>query len=117
MLFDYLKSILVNKNDKLPLDEYVPFMITRWLSFTSTGATNALNFTVNQLGNLDKDIHYKILLQIFPKAKSFKTPKYIKKAKKEKDTTSEDIQKLANYMEVSSREIKLMLAIQNSITK
>jgi len=116
MLFEYLKAILVNKNDLLQLDAYYPFLINRWLSFSSTGATKALNCTVNQLGNLDKEIHYKLLLQLFPKAKTFICPKYIKKAKKDKEKEEiKDLEKLAKYMEVSTREVRLMIEQKNNL--
>jgi len=117
MIFEYLKAILVNKNDKLQLDAYYPFLISRWLSFSSTGATKALNCTVNQLGNLDKEVHYKLLLQIFPKQKYFSKINYIKKVKKEEkdDAEIKDLEKLAKYMEVSTREVRLMLSLKNNL--
>jgi len=117
MLFEYLKAILVNKNDLLQLDAYFPFLITRWLSFSSLGATKVLNCTVNQLGGLDKETHYKLLLMLFPKQKYFNKINYVKKVKKEENKEIEDLEKLAKYMEVSTREVRLMLELKKTIDK
>ena len=60
MLFDYLKAITVNKDSNLPLDEYSPFLMNRWISFMSPSISNLINDTLNQLGNIDKDF-FKII--------------------------------------------------------
>jgi len=117
MLFEYLKAILVNKNDKLPLDEYVPFLINRWISFSSNPGTVAINDTVNQLGSaITKEQHFKLLLTIFPKMKYMSRVKYIKKVKKE--TTEEDVRiaMLSRTLEISKKEVKQLLAFTEATT-
>ena len=80
-IFDYLGDILVKKKGDLPIEEYVPFMINRWLSFSSSSACQAINESVNSFGNLDKNIHYKLLISAFPKHKFLPRISYIKKIK------------------------------------
>jgi len=106
VLFDYLRSITVTKEKDLPLDEYIPFLITRWLSFGASGITPALNETVNSLGNLDKDKHYKLLLTLYPAQKKQPRFNYIKKKKQTTDSDEEkQIAMIARSLELSTREI------------
>jgi len=107
VLFVYLKSIVCTKVSNQPLDEYVPFLITRWLSFGLPESTTALNETVNSLGNIPKNIHYKLLISLFPKLPHFIKFNYIKR--KQTNTEKEDEQRIkliANNLELSTREIK-----------
>ena len=108
MLFDYLKAITVNKDPNLPLDEYSQFLMNRWISFMSPSISNLINNTLNQLGNIDKDIHYKLMLSMIPKSKYFKKISYIKKGKKLEEDDIEYIEKYATYNEISTREVKTM---------
>jgi hypothetical protein len=112
MLFDYLKDILLFKKGTLPLGDYVPFLINRWLSFGIPKATIALNDSVNVLGNIDKEQHYKILLTFFPKLNYLPRMTYIKKVKQEKTEESDKLKLLTRNMELSEREIKLMLELK-----
>jgi hypothetical protein len=108
-IFDYLGDIFVKKKGNLPLEEYVPFLINRWLSFSSPGACQAINESVNSFGNLDKNIHYKLLISAFPKHKSTPRMIYIKKVKVEKTEDDNKVELLASNLELSQREIKQML--------
>jgi len=110
MLFEYLKDIFVNKKGNLPLDDYVPFLINRWISFVSNSAIS-INETVNQLTCLDKSQHYKLLLRCFPKQKKQPFIQYIKKKKKETIEKDNKTALIASNMEISSREIRLYLSI------
>jgi len=111
MLFDYLKDIFVTKKANLPLDEYSPFLINRWLSFSSHATCQAINETVN-VTSTDKGIHYKLLVALFPKQKYQPKITYIKKIKKEETEDDNKQQMLANNMELSLREIKQMLELK-----
>lgn len=115
MLFDYLGDILVKKKGDLPLDEYAPFLINRWLSFSSPVACLALNQTVNSLGNVDKSIHYKLLVSAFPKLTRMPRIDYIKKTKVEIKEEDSKINMLASNMELSQREIKQLLELKEVI--
>ncbi len=108
MLFDYLKAITCTKKEDVPLDDYVPYLITRWLSFGVTESVTALNNTVNSLGNMDKATHFKLLIKLFPKLPFQPKFTYIKKPKK-KAEDNERVAMLAKNFEISQREIQLYL--------
>ena len=107
-IFDYIKDITTYKKGNLPLDGYIPFLINRWLSFVTPQICGAINESVNSLGNIDKELHYKLLLRLYPKSK---VPfiKYIKKVKEEKSEEDNKISLLASNMELSQREIEQYL--------
>ena len=113
-IFDHLKDIITSKKGNLPLDNYVPFLINRWLSFASPSSCIAINESVNCLGNIDKNIHYKLLIGCFPKQKYMSKINYIKKVKEEKDSR---INILSKTMELSQKEIKQMLDFTNNNDK
>jgi hypothetical protein len=115
-IFDYLGDILVKKKGNLPLEEYVPFLINRWLAFSSNEAANAINQTVNSLGNIDKNIHYKLLISAFPKLNRMPMINYIKKIKPEKEEKDNKVELLASNMELSQREIKQLLELKEITT-
>ena len=109
MLFEYLKAITSTKKDNLSLEEYVPYLINRWLTFGITSSTTALNETVNCLGNLDKPFHFKLLLSLFPKHNRLPKFQYIKKPKKENETNDTNIKLLSQSLELSTKEIKELI--------
>lgn len=108
MLFEYIKDITTYKKGTLPLDDYIPFLINRWLSFTSPQVCCAINESVNALGNIDKTLHYKLLLRLHPKTK---VPfiQYVKKIKEEKTKEDDKVTLLASNMEMSEREVRQYL--------
>jgi len=116
MLFDYLKDIFQFKKGTLPLGDYVPFLINRWISFGMPKAAIALNETVNALGNIDKELHYKLMLVTFPKLNYTPRMTYIKKVKQEKTEEDDKIKMLANSAELSKREVKQLLEFKQSIS-
>ena len=110
-IFDYIGDILVKKKGNLPLEEYIPFLINRWLSFSSPSVSVVINDSVNCLGNIDKNIHYKLLVAAFPKLKYTPRITYIKKLKPEKNDKDTKVELLSKNMELSQREIKQMLEL------
>ena len=104
MLFEYLKSLTVTKNNNLSLEEYIPFLINRWLTFGISSTSTAINETVNMLPSIDKEQHYKLLLCLLPKFKRLPNFKYIKKVKKDK-LENDNIKMIAQASELSVREI------------
>ncbi len=114
-IFEYIGDILSKKKGNLLLDEYVPFLVTRWLSFLSPQSSFALNDSVNVLGNLDKNFHYKILVTLYPKIKYTPRIQYVKKIKKEKEE-SKDISILASNLELSQRETQQLLDLQKEVS-
>ncbi len=114
-IFDYIGDILSKKKGNLLLDEYIPFLINRWLSFLSPQSCAVLNDTVNSLGNFDKNYHYKLLVSLFPKVKYTPRIQYIKKIKKEKEE-DKDLKLLAHNIELSVRELQQLLELEKQLT-
>lgn len=114
MLFEYLKDIFIYKKANLPLNDYMPFLINRWLSFVGNSALS-LNETVNILTNLDKSQHYKLLIKCYPKQKKQPFINYIKRIKEE-NKENNNINLLAANMEISTRETKLLLELKDQLT-
>lgn len=115
MLFEYIKDITTYKKGNLPLEDYIPFLINRWLSFITPQICSAVNESVNSLGNIDKQLHYKLLLKLYPKSKP-PFIKYVKKVKEEKTKEDERVDMLASNMEMSRREAKLLLELKEQLT-
>lgn len=113
-IFNYINDITTYKKGNLPLDEYIPFLINRWLSFISPQASLGINESVNILGNIEKQHHYKLLLTLFPKSKTHFI-QYIKKVKGEKKE-DDKVPFLASNMEMSQREIKQLLEFTEQLT-
>jgi hypothetical protein len=115
MLFEYVKDLTTYKKGNLPLEDYIPYLINRWLSFISPQICIAINESVNCLGNISKDQHYKLLLKLYPKSK---VPfiKYIKKIKEEKTKEDDKTTLLASNMEMSEREVKQLLELKEQLT-
>ena len=114
-IFDYIKDITTNKKGNLDLQEYIPFLTSRWLSFISSNSCLGINESVNSLGNLDKEQHYKLLISLFPKSK-VQFIKYIKRIKEEKTKEDDKVNLLASNAEVSRREIKELLELKEQLT-
>jgi hypothetical protein len=114
-IFDYIKDITTYKKGNLPLESYIPYLINRWLGFISPQICGAINESVNSLGNIDKEQHYKLLLKLYPKSK---VPfiNYIKKVKEEKTEEDDKISLLASNMEMSEREVKQLLEFREQLT-
>lgn len=116
-IFDYLKDIVSSKKGDMPLETYVPFLINRWLSFINPSSCLAINESVNSLGNVDKDIHYKLLVTCFPKQKYMPRIDYIKKVKVDEKDIDDKISILAKTFELSQKEIQEMLDFNNTFNK
>lgn len=109
-IFDYIKDIAVTKKGNLPLNDYVPFLVNRWLSFINPTVCNFINSISNNQTLLeDKEHHYKMLLCTFPKMKSLPRLSYIKKIKEESQTPNIKIKILAQNLEISEREASFIL--------
>lgn len=123
-IFDYLKDIVVEKKGNLPLDNYVPFLVHRWLSFINPTVCLILNeFNLKTLFE-DKNIHYKTMVSLFPKRKYLPKIAYIKKATQESLTDEEKIlcenqdqqvKNLSERLELSEREVRNLIAFQQSL--
>lgn len=107
-IFDYIKDITTYKKGNLPLDGYIPFLINRWLSFVAPQTCSAINESVNTLGNISKEHHYKLLIKLYPKSK-IPFIQYVKRIKEEKTKEEDKTTLLASNMEMSKREVKQLL--------
>jgi hypothetical protein len=110
-IFDYIKDILVTKRGDLPLDQYVPYIVTRWLSFINPTVAASINEFNSQLLLENKDLHYKMMITIFPKMKYAPRITYIKKIKEDVVEEDKKIDILANNYELSKREVKQLLSL------
>lgn len=116
-IFDYLQDILIDKRGDLSLEQYSPYIVTRWLSFLSPEIAKVLNNVNFQLIVENKEMHYKLMLSTFPCLKKLPHFNYIKKIKeklKEEDST----ELIASSNEISKRELKelqkMLLCCYNS---
>jgi len=110
-IFDYLKDIVVTKKGDLPLDNYVPFLINRWISFINPDVCQAINQLNTKTLLEDKSLHYKLVLSLFPKLKYVPKIKYIKKVKETKEEEDQRITILAENLEISKREAISLLSL------
>lgn len=112
MLFDYLKNILYSKKPELLEEEndFVPFLVQRWLSMHSPEVTYILNETTNRywMALADKQDWYNAFMASLPRAK-FRKINYIKKAKSENSKDDDTVKLIAKNMEISEREVRLYL--------
>jgi hypothetical protein len=108
-IFDYIKDITVTKRGDLPLDQYMPFLVNRWLSFINPTVCSNINQINSKTLLEDKEMHYKMMLSLFPKMKYCPKINYIKKVKE--DETEEDvrIKVIAQNYEISEREALFLL--------
>ena len=110
-IFDYLRDITVTKRGNLPLADYVPYLVNRWLSFLNPTVCECINLNMNAKVFLeDKEMHYKMMIALFPKLKSFPRISYIKKSKETKE--EKDLAKInavAQSLEISVREATSLL--------
>lgn len=88
-IFDYLRNILFVKKEYVAenveeIKKYNPYLINRWISMLDGESANIVNETTNKKNYLDndKEMHYKMLLNVVPK-KQYKKIEYIKKNSKE----------------------------------
>lgn len=113
--FDYLKDIFVTKKGNLPLDNYIPFMINRWLSFVNPAVAETINQFNNQTLLENKEMHYKMMLTLFPKMSYAPRINYIKKAQEEIQEEDKRIKLLAAKYELSKKEIISLIAFKESL--
>jgi hypothetical protein len=116
MLFDYLNNILYDKEKELleENNEFVPFLIQRWLSMHSPEVAYIVNETTNRYWAAmgDKQDWYNMLMTQLPRVK-FKKLQYIKKPKETNNKDDDLIKRLADNMEISQREVRLLLEKQS----
>ncbi len=109
-IFDYLKDIIVYKKGNLTLENYVPFLVNRWLSFINPTICSTINQTNSKALLEDKELHYKTMLTMFPKMKYCPKINYVKKIKESKQEEDQKLKLLAEKFELSQREVQQLLS-------
>ena len=87
-IFDYIINVLFFKKpfqeeNVEEIKQYNVFMVNRWVSMCDSESSNMINETTNKLNYLqnDREMHYKMLLNVLPQ-KKFKRIEYLKKTEK-----------------------------------
>lgn len=114
-IFDYIKDICVHKKGNMPLQEYVPYLMVRWLSFINPTIATAMNTCNKQVLLEDKNMHYKLLVSLFPKMSYTPRIRYIKKTKEKATEKSQTTELLAAKYEISKREVEEMLDLKEML--
>ena len=82
---------------------FSPYITNRYLTFVDPRINHLINNTVNKYGIAFNSLdHYKFLFHLIPKTKR-KFIRYIKKKKKNKIV----LERIANQLEISQREVDL----------
>lgn len=103
-LFTYLENLT---EKKIPFDSknddmvkgYNPYIINRFISMCESFIPLANE--INKYPNLSKETHYNFYLSTLPKRKA-----YFKYIKKDKDLTEEEVEYVAEYFNITTREAK-----------
>ena len=96
---------------------FAPFMFNRWLSFYRKGMASITNETLNRFGSIfqDKQQQYRLYYYFIPRLK-FKRIAYNKKIKKEV-IEEENLDLIARNKNISVRELKLYMDLQENLSK
>lgn len=120
-IFDFISSVLFTKkknclNTVDEEGEFSPYMLNRWCSMYSQTTATFSNIVNKYLGVFDnkKDL-YNLFVAVMPKVSSRRIS-YIKKVKEEKKEENNDIEMLANNLELSQREINQYIAFKESLS-
>jgi hypothetical protein len=113
-LFDYLDALT---DKKIPFDStdddfvksYDPYIINRFISMNESFVM--LVNEINKYPNISKEAHYNYFLSFLPKRKL-----YFKYIKKQKDLTEKEVNYVASYFSVTTREAKEYIKILDSET-
>lgn len=118
MLFDLIDRVLFSKRtiDINIGDEQVhPYIMNRWISMYSTQMATLINNTGNWMYSVfehDNQLYYKFLQRFLPRV-GRRRIHYIKKIKtsptSQPDEEEKQAETLAHNLELSTREIKLLL--------
>ena len=112
-MFDYLNKVLFktkgpDTNNIQESEEFVPYMIQRWGSMYSPEVACLINETSNRQwpALTDKEMWFNYMHTVIPRC-HFKRINYIKKKKdtEEKGKNKENVIKVADKLEISSREV------------
>lgn len=118
-MFDYIKSILTSKkyitHNSEEENTFNFYMGCRWISMYSPMHAKIVNECCNKYAKIftTKEDAYTFMFNIIPQS-PYKKITYIKKAKKDKEKEAENIDRIANTMELSQREILDLMSYENT---
>lgn len=115
-IFDILNDIIVTKKGNLldnveDEDQFIPYIVCRWLSMYSSEYAQIINETTNKHYNIfdTKKEWYEYLIRVLPKGSPGRIF-YIKKEKRKDINNFDEIVKfLAKRFEISRREVEQYL--------
>jgi hypothetical protein len=95
---------------------FVPFLINRWLTMYSKDTVNFTNETLNKYSTIfnDKQQTWRLYFNLIPRLK-FSRIKYIKKPKREKTEEVENLELIAKNKCMSVRELKEYMELQSKL--
>ena len=116
-IFDYISSILFNKNKLTTAtidteNEFVPYLVNRWISMYSPSCAKLSNEINRYLSVLNKSELYSLYMSLFGRVPNKKI-NYFKRQKDEEKDSEDLIKKVALARELSSREIKEYFKLLN----
>lgn len=104
-IFDYINSVLFDKEKVDVTDEYNPYMLNRWLSMYSPDIAFIINETVNINQPIIEEDNYNYLFNLLPSRRKCRIA-YIKKTKEKVEKADEsDVDVKAKVQELSKREV------------
>jgi hypothetical protein len=118
--FSILNKLIFNKNkssieaQQEGIEEFVPFLVNRWVSFYDTSAAVFINETFNKFHSIpnDKVEGFNLYYNLLPSFR-YKKINYIKKNKEGKENSQKDeavlIEAFATNHKISKREVQLYL--------
>ena len=118
--FSILNKLIFNKNknsieaQQEGIEEFVPFLVNRWVSFYDTSAAVFINETLNKFHGIpnDKVEGFNLYYNLLPSFR-YKKINYIKKNKEGKENSQKDeavlIEAFATNHKISKREVQLYL--------
>ena len=114
--FDLLRKLIFSKKtiaedlDNEGLQQFVPYMLNRWLSFYDGRQAVFVNETLNRFTGLldDKNEMYKLYYNLIPSCK-YKKISYVKKKKEKEEKEDTNIPILARNQMISQREVSIYL--------
>jgi 2-succinyl-5-enolpyruvyl-6-hydroxy-3-cyclohexene-1-carboxylate synthase len=115
--FEHISNI-INKKESYLLtegEEFVPYMIQRWISMISPEMAYVVNETSNSISPAmqSKQMWHDYFLTVIPKI-GYKKIEYIKKPK---SAPSKDVSELARKLEISFREAQEIIELDASLLK
>lgn len=119
-IFNYIDSILFNKIHLGKISEtdkaFSVYMLNRWISMYSPEMAELINGCSNYTNSLEtKQEQYDYLFNLIPRVRR-KRISYIKKNKKEKVATDEELEAYSKILELSKKEITESLDLLETLS-